>query len=97
MEVKEIQNKKAEVVVDVICDCCGNSCKKDEGVIDNKSSEDNGEKWYSFNYMTLQAYWGYGSNKDMEKWSAQICENCADTKFPFIKFKKEGYNPTHKK
>jgi hypothetical protein len=36
MEVKEIQNKKAEVVVDVICDCCGNSCKKDEGVIDSE-------------------------------------------------------------
>jgi len=31
MKIKEVQIKKSEVITDVICDCCGKSCKVDEG------------------------------------------------------------------
>lgn len=73
MRQTELQKKETTVVVDIICDCCGNSCNTSCG----------------FEYMELKAFWGYDSKKDMEKWSAQVCEKCVDEKFSFIKFKKE--------
>lgn len=93
MEIKEIQNKKMEVVTDIICDSCNKSCKKNEGKIDNDVRVDNGEPYYVFEYMNIETYWGYDSGKDGEKWTAQICEKCVDEKLSFIKFKKEDYNP----
>jgi len=72
---KEVQDIKQEVITEVICDCCGKSCKDEIDL--------------NFEYMELKAYWGYGSHKDLEKWTAQICEKCIDEKFGFIKFKKE--------
>lgn len=74
MEVKKTVKKEVSVITDIICDCCGNTCK---------SSVD-------FEYMNLEADWGYGSEKDMERWSAHICEKCVDEKLSFIKFKKEN-------
>jgi hypothetical protein len=70
-------SKKVEVDVleDVICDSCGNSCRNSN----------------NFEYMTLNNYWGYGSNKDGEMWEAHVCEKCVDEKFKFIKFRKENY------
>lgn len=87
MEIKEIQNKKSEVIIDIICDCCGKSCKVDEGVIDNDVRVDNDEKHYLFEFMKMEANWGYYSGKDLQQWEAQICEKCVDEKFPFVKFK----------
>ena len=66
---------EVEILQDVICDSCGNSCKNST----------------NFEYMTLRNYWGYGSKKDGEFWQAHICEKCVDEKFPFIKFQKEDY------
>ena len=40
--------------------------------------------------MGLKADFGYGSKKDMERWTAHVCEKCVDEKLSFIKFKKEG-------
>lgn len=80
MRVFEKENKAVDVMSDVICDCCGKSCKV---FIDQKHTVVN------FECMTLKANWGYGSGKDMERWTAQICEKCVDEKFGFIKFKKE--------
>lgn len=91
MEVREIQNKKTEVVVDILCDCCGKSCKVYEGVIDNPGRIDVGERSFDFEFMKMEATWGYHSDKDTQKWSAQICEKCVDEKFSSIKFKKENY------
>ncbi len=91
MEIKKIQNKKTEVVTDVICDCCGKSCKVSEGKIDNSSRVDNGETYYEFEFMEMKAHWGYHTRKDMEEWVAQICEKCIDEKFTFVKFKKSEY------
>ncbi len=71
---------------DVICDMCGNSCAKE--VFEHK-----GKTEKRFEYMTLEAYWGYYSSKDFDYWCAQICETCVDTRLaPMIKFTKGEYN-----
>jgi len=87
MEWTEIQNKRTKIIVDIFCDCCGESCKVHEGKIENISRTDNGESFYEFEFLELKTRWGYHSNKDTEKWSAQICEKCVDEKLNFIKFK----------
>lgn len=87
MEIKETQIKKEEVVVDIICDSCGKSCKVNEGIIDNPARIDNKEMYYSFEYMKLEANWGYHSGKDLTNMTAHLCEKCVDEKLSFIKFK----------
>lgn len=91
MEKIEIQNKKTEVITDVICDCCGQSCIVQKGTIDNHIRPDNGEPFYDFEFMKLESYWGFFSGKDNQKFTAHICEKCVDEKLSFIKFKKERY------
>jgi hypothetical protein len=91
MEIKEIQNKKVEIITDIICDSCGQSCKVREDIIDNDLRLDHVQPSYSFEFMDLEAHWGYDSGKDCESWSAQICEKCVDEKLSFIKFKKKEY------
>jgi len=91
MEVKEVQNKKQKITVDVLCDICGKSCKKHEGVVGNPVRTDNGEPYYSFEYMTLKANWGYHSEHDCEEWVAQVCESCVVEKFSFVNFQKRDY------
>ena len=57
--------------VDLLCDSCGNSCKKEN----------------HFEYMTLNAIWGYGSTNDTKTWDAYVCEKCAEEKLrPIVKF-----------
>jgi hypothetical protein len=69
---KEFRDVRIEVSHDVICDICGNSCSYGE---------------FGFEYMNLDANWGYNSKLDGEKWSAQICENCVIEHLkPLIKF-----------
>ena len=75
MKYIEKELKEQDVLKDVICDCCGKSCQTD----------------YGFEYMNLSADWGFMSKKDLEKWEAQVCENCVDEKFDHIKFKKSNY------
>lgn len=72
--MKETENKfiKTEIVTEVICDCCGSSCKTNAG----------------FEFLELKTVWGFMSNKDLEKWEAHICEKCVDEKLNFIKFEK---------
>ena len=91
MEIKEIHKKKTEVITDVICDCCGVSCKVNSGTIANGIRIDDGEMYYQFSYMDLKVNWGYHSGKDTETWTAQVCEKCVDEKMPFINFKKVNY------
>ena len=75
MKVKFNKYKKCESIKDIICDCCGKSCKVDDDV---------------FEFIEIEKHWGYYSKKDLQKWTAQICENCVDEKLIFIKFKKES-------
>jgi len=86
MEKKETIETTAEVITDIICDSCGESCKIDEFVIDNELNPDHGKTLYSFEYMKLEAGWGYHTKKDLEHWTAQICEKCVDEKLSFINF-----------
>ncbi len=74
-------NKKqvVEVLVDVICDCCGKSCKT-QNIVGRTD----------FEFMTLSANWGFGSKYDMQSWSAEVCESCVTKKLKFITFKKTG-------
>lgn len=80
-EVKKILKINKEIVTDILCDCCGESCMTQEFKIDGNTAR-------SFEYMRLSADWGYDSNKDLEKWEAFLCEKCVDEKLLFIKFKK---------
>lgn len=75
MKVKEQETKPVTVIADIICDCCGKSCK-------NKTTG-------SFEYLEMKARWGYATKKDNEEWNAQICEACVDEKMSFISFEKE--------
>lgn len=66
---------EVDVLEDVICDVCNNSCKNST----------------NFEYMTMKNYWGYGSSKDGQLWGAHICEKCVDEKFKFVKFRRQDY------
>lgn len=86
MEIIEKQQISLNVITDILCDCCGKSCKVREDEITNPSNIRFAQKDYQFSYMELHANWGFWSNKDLEKWSAKICEKCVDEKLGFIKF-----------
>jgi hypothetical protein len=73
MQVTEKKTKEVDEIVDITCDSCGKSCSKGE---------------YGFEYMELKTNWGYASKKDLETWSAHLCEKCVDEKLDFIKFKR---------
>ena len=63
---KEIVTKESEEITDIFCDICARSCK----------SSDYDMGYHGFEYMSLKANWGYGSNHDGEVWEAQVCERC---------------------
>lgn len=65
--------KNIDTIDDIFCDICGKSCKTE----------------YGFEYLECNTVWGFNSNKDMESWTAHICEKCVDEKLNFINFKKE--------
>jgi hypothetical protein len=81
MEITEIKAIPQDVIKDIICDCCGVTCNSFSKALTKQ-----------FEFLKIEGSWGYGSKKDGEKWSAQICEKCVDEKFAFVNFKKENYN-----
>lgn len=93
MKIKEIQSRKTEVITDIICDCCGKSCKVSEKIIDNPIRADHGESYYEFSFMKLHANWGFYSEKDLQSQTAHICEKCVDEKLLFIKFNNDKWYP----
>ena len=95
-EIKKIELKKSEEVVDIICNICNQSCKTDEHKIDNELRVDNGETYRIFNSIKIEKHWGYDSDKDGEYWCANICEKCLDEHLSkLIKFDKYEYNLIH--
>ena len=60
-----------DILKDVQCDCCHNSCLDDEGM--------------NYEYATLQADWGYASWMDGEKWLCHLCNKCSIKIRDFIK------------
>jgi protein-arginine kinase activator protein McsA len=87
MKVTKKVMRKQSIVKDIECDICGNSCKR---IV----SED--KKSWTFEYATLFANWGYGSNNDGDSTELHICENCVRKIGEHFNIKdklfKEGYN-----
>jgi hypothetical protein len=75
MEYYKKKNVKTDVLIEIICDHCGRSCEVEFGS-------------GNYEFMKLDASWGYGSKKDFEKWSAHLCEKCVDELFNNPKNKK---------
>ena len=74
MKLIEKKLVETDIVSDIICDICGGTCNTE----------------YGHEFMQLSANWGFMSNKDLEEWTAQICEKCVDDKFSFVKFTKRN-------
>jgi len=75
------QAKQHHKILDATCDICGDTCMTDFA--------DDVKEFEGFNMIT---HWGFMSNKDLEKWTAQICEKCVDTHLkPLINFKITNY------
>jgi hypothetical protein len=60
---KKIMVEK-EVPENIICNCCGKPIEKIGG--------------YFKEYVHIEKIWGYGSEKDGEKQSVDLCEKCWD-------------------
>lgn len=69
---------KADVIEDVICDICGHSCR-----VETESGRD------QFEYMVMNTTWGFYSNKDMQEWTAHVCETCVDHYLVMVNFQKK--------
>jgi len=63
-----------EVLEDIICDCCGQSCKTE---------------FDDYNFMSIESHWIYPSQQEQEIWTAQLCEKCANERLNFIPFRKD--------
>lgn len=75
IKYESVKIEKEEVVIsDAYCDKCGKSCRRVTNGLP------------IFEYLKLEADWGYASNKDMESWRAILCEDCADEIAKLIKF-----------
>lgn len=74
--MKKIEKKKIEsdVVVDVLCDLCGESTKT---LADCDP----------FSYGTLNFIGGYGGNHDMERVQLELCEACV---FTIVRLRRSG-------
>lgn len=80
---KEVQ-KTEQVIDEVICDVCGESCMKQFEIGANATKQ--------FVGIQIKQPWGYLSNgKDLQIWEADICEKCVDEKLSFINFDKSPY------
>jgi len=64
MEKYQKKMVESDVLIDVLCDICGASCKK---------SEPEG-----YEYSNWYVSWGYGSKKDGTRWDVDFCEECSD-------------------
>ena len=58
----------------VICDVCGDSCRKDCSHMLNCPGE----------YATLEAVWGYCSRRDGDRYQCEMCEDCFEKVLGFI-------------
>ena len=60
--MKIVTKQEVDVVSDIRCDVCDESCSPVEG--------------YDPLYGTLSAKWGYGSTHDGEAYEVHLCESC---------------------
>lgn len=70
--MKKEDERKTKVVVDIFCDVCGSSVIPD-------THKQNEESLNDFSaYGQLKAEFGYGSTRDGDKVSLDLCEKCFD-------------------
>lgn len=72
--MKKYKTRARSVLVDILCDVCGKSCRNDKYAADDDELDEAAD----FEYATLSAIWGYFSRKDGESYSAILCEDCFD-------------------
>lgn len=77
MKIEVIESKPVSVIKDIVCDCCGGTCRDSIDM--------------NYEFLKMEAKWGYGSEHDQEKWVAYVCESCVEAKLDFIKFQKTEY------
>lgn len=66
--MKKNKEKLVLQLDDIICDICGESCKKN---LDIESAK-------------LFAHWGYDSKKDGDVYDIDLCENCFDKVLKYL-------------
>ena len=70
--------KTVEVLDTINCDICGKSCKIGP----------------NFEYLHIDAAWGYGSHWDGEIWTGDYCQDCSILIKEFIESKNGKINIT---
>lgn len=68
--MKIIGQVEIEAVIDVICDVCQLTTRSASG---------------GFQFATLQAHWGYGTNHNGERYEMHLCEACFFQTFANLK------------
>lgn len=67
--MKKYIKKFCNKLDDILCDVCGESCKKT----------------CDFEHATITATWGYDSKKDLTNHEIDLCESCFDKTIEFLK------------
>lgn len=67
--MKKYIEKLCNKLDDVLCDVCGESCKKT----------------CDFEHATISATWGYDSKKDLTNHDIDLCEKCFDKTIEFLR------------
>lgn len=63
MIIRVKQQSTIEVIKDIVCDCCGKSCRDKANI--------------NYEYATFHAGWGFASANDLDEWESHLCEVCA--------------------
>jgi len=66
--MKILKPKLVDQLENIICDVCGNFCKKE----------------YNIEYAKIIANWGFETKKDGQVYEIDLCENCFDKTLEFI-------------
>lgn len=66
MRTKEDKLVHRHIIVNIQCDVCGKSCRK--------NTSDSYE--YEYEYATLFVDWGYYSDSDGKSYNIELCEEC---------------------
>ena len=69
--MKKLKKLPVDSIVDVECDICHQSCKREIGI--------------EYAQLSVPGGWGYDSRKDGERHECDMCEDCYDKVREFIK------------
>lgn len=72
--MRKYKLKRKQVLDDIFCDICGVSCMSDCSMGDPMRAE----------LATLEAVWGYCSEKDGDSYKCEMCEKCFNKVANFI-------------